>query len=61
MPNSYKPENIVFSRKIRENRYEKEAEFYPFSHEKDALQSLWAKIGIYAEHVKPKLVQEILK
>ena len=28
-PNSYKPENFVFSRKFRENRYENEAEFYP--------------------------------
>ena len=28
-PNSYKPENFVFSQKVRENRYENEAEFYP--------------------------------
>ena len=32
MPNSYKPENFVFSRKFRESRYEKEAEFYPIKH-----------------------------
>ena len=29
MPNSYKPKNFVFSQKVRENRYAKEADFYP--------------------------------